>query len=223
MSRLILDHVSKTYRTKNYMVRAVEDVSLTLEAEETVAIVGPSGSGKSTLLNLAGLVIKPDSGRIMLDDEDVTELPDRRCCMLRNRHFGYIVQDYALLDDESVYYNIRLPLLYQKEIPASEHRRLIEEAAGALRISNKLKTAAVKLSGGERQRTAIARAIVCGQPFILADEPTGSLDGDNKKLVMDLLINLAAEKKKSLLMVTHDLAMAERCDRILHLINGRLE
>ena len=223
MSLLELQNVSKSYKTNDYTVRAVRRVSLSIEKGETVAFVGPSGSGKSTLLNIAGLVILPDKGTVLLNGEDVTNLSDAKCCALRNQTFGYVVQDFALIEDETVYNNIRLPLLYNKSIPRSEWKKRITEAAKALGIEDKLNRPVVKLSGGERQRVAIARAIVCGQPILLADEPTGSLDAENKALVMDLMLKLVEERGMTLLVVTHDQEVAERCQRVVKLAGGRVE
>ena len=223
MSLLELQNVSKSYKTNDYTVHAVRRVSLSIEKGETVAFVGPSGSGKSTLLNIAGLVILPDKGKVLLNGEDVTNLSDAKCCALRNQTFGYVVQDFALIEDETVYNNIRLPLLYNKSIPRSEWKKRITEAAKALGIGGKLNRPVVKLSGGERQRVAIARAIVCGQPILLADEPTGSLDAENKALVMDLMLKLVEERGMTLVVVTHDQEVAERCQRVVKLVGGRVE
>ncbi|MBQ6575168.1 MAG: ABC transporter ATP-binding protein [Lachnospiraceae bacterium] len=223
MSLLELQNVSKSYQTSDYTVRAVRKVSLSIEKGETVAFVGPSGSGKSTLLNIAGLVILPDKGKVLLNGEDVTNLSDAKCCALRNQTFGYVVQDFALIEDETVYNNIRLPLLYNKSVPRSEWKKRITEAAKSLGIENKLNRPVVKLSGGERQRVAIARAIVCGQPILMADEPTGSLDAENKALVMDLMVKLVEERGMTLLVVTHDREVAERCQRVVRMSGGRLE
>lgn len=129
---------------------------------------------------------------------------------------------FALLDDETVYRNIQLPLLYNKEFPRKEYKQRIHAAAESLGIADKLKRKAARLSGGERQRVAIARAIVCDQPIILADEPTGSLDAANKENVMDILVGLCREKGKTLVVVTHDLSVAEKCDRIIQMQNGEI-
>ena len=223
MSLLELQNVSKSYKTNDYTVRAARRLNFSIEQGETVAIVGPSGSGKSTLLNLAGLVLLPDKGTVLLNGEDVTKLPDAKCCALRNKTFGYVVQDFALIEDETVYNNIRLPLLYNKEIPKSEWKKRITEAAKSLGIEDKLNRPVEKLSGGERQRVAIARAIVCGQPILLADEPTGSLDAENKVLVMDLMLKLVEERGMTLLVVTHDQEVADRCQRVVKLVGGKVE
>ena len=223
MPGITVTQACKSYETSHYTVKAVNHANLSVESGEAVAIVGPSGSGKSTLLNIIGLILKPDSGSVAVDGEEVLNMGDRRCSAFRNASFGYIVQDFALLDDETVYHNIRIPLLYNRQIKRREHKPRIREIAQKLDISDKLNRKAGKLSGGERQRVAIARAIVCDQPIILADEPTGSLDAANKSNVMDILMRLCKESGKTLIIVTHDPSIAERCDRIVQMADGRIE
>ena len=222
MPILSTKNVSKYYRTNQYTVKAVESVSLSVMKNEMVAIVGPSGSGKSTLLNIMGLILKPDEGSVLIEGKEYLKSKNEDLSALRNQTFGYIMQDFALLDDETVYKNIQLPLLYNKKIGSSEYKKLIHAAAESLGIADKLKRKASRLSGGERQRVAIARAIVCDQPIILADEPTGSLDVANKGKVMDILVRLCREKGKTVIIVTHDLSVAEQCDRILQMHDGHL-
>lgn len=222
MPTITLENVCKSYKSSDYIVHAVDHVTLTVEEGESVAIIGPSGSGKSTLLNMMGLVLKPEEGRVLLDGEDVTALGDSACSQLRNRSFGYIFQDFALLDSETVYENIRLPLIYNREIKRSEHRQRIHAAAESLGIADKLRRKAAKLSGGERQRVAISRAFVCDQPILLADEPTGALDAENKENVLELLMKLCRELNRTLVVVTHDPAVSARCDRVLHMKDGQL-
>lgn len=217
---LSVQNICKYYRTNQYTVKAVDRVSLTVGKNEMVAIVGPSGSGKSTLLNILGLILQPDEGSILIDGNDPSTLGDSKVSMLRNKLFGYVMQDFALLDDETVYRNIQLPLLYNKEIPRKEYKQRIHAAAESLGIADKLKRKAARLSGGERQRVAIARAVVCDQPIILADEPTGSLDAANKENVMDILLGLCRENEKTVIIVTHDMTVAERCDRIIQMQSG---
>ena len=217
---LSVQNICKYYRTNQYTVKAVDRVSLTVDKNEMVAIVGPSGSGKSTLLNILGLILQPDEGIILIDGNDPSTLGDSKVSMLRNKLFGYVMQDFALLDDETVYRNIQLPLLYNKEIPRKEYKQRIHAAAESLGIADKLKRKAARLSGGERQRVAIARAVVCDQPIILADEPTGSLDAANKENVMDILLGLCRENEKTVIIVTHDMTVAERCDRIIQMQSG---
>lgn len=222
MPTISVENICKSYNTNHYTVKAADDITLTISDNETIAIVGPSGSGKSTLLNIIGLILRPDSGTVKIDGEDVTNPEDGKKSALRNSIFGYVVQDFALIDDETVYSNIRIPLIYNKSIKQKDHKRRILEAAESLGISDKLHRRASKLSGGERQRVAIARAIVCDQPIILADEPTGALDAANKENVMDILMKLHKEQNKTIIIVTHDMTVAERCNRVIKMKDGRI-
>lgn len=223
MSKVVIKNISKIYDANHYLVKAVDNVDLTIEENETVAVVGPSGSGKSTLLNMIGLILEPSDGEILIDGQNTRKLSDGEKSALRNKTFGYIMQDFALLDDESVYKNIELPLIYNREIKKSEHRKRIIAAAEKLGISDKLRRKAGRLSGGERQRVAIARAIVCDQPIILADEPTGSLDSENKENVMKILLELCRNEKRTLVVVTHDMTVAEQCGRIIEMRSGKIK
>lgn len=222
MPMIVAENICKHYNANHYTVKAADHITLSIAEREAVAVIGPSGSGKSTLLNIIGLILEPDDGRLLIDGKDTKKYGDGMLSSLRNNTFGYVVQDFALLDDETVYENIRLPLLYHKAIKRREHRKRIETAAESLGITDKLHRKAAKLSGGERQRVAIARAIVCDQPVILADEPTGSLDAANKERVMDILLHLCREKGKTLVIVTHDSSIAERCDRVIHMSGGTI-
>lgn len=222
MPVITVHDVCKSYKTNHYTVKAVDHAELSLSGNEAVSIVGPSGSGKSTLLNIIGMILQPDSGSVQIDGQDAGKLDDGRKSTMRNHTFGYVVQDFALLDDETVYNNIRIPLLYNQTIKRQEYKKRIHMAAESLGISDKLRRKAAKLSGGERQRVAIARAIVCDQPVILADEPTGSLDAANKEKVMDILMKLCKEKNKMLIIVTHDMSLAERCDRVIYMQDGKI-
>ena len=220
MSTVVIKNISKIYDANHYLVKAVDEVDLSIGENETVAIVGPSGSGKSTLLNMIGLILQPSDGQIIIDGQNTGKLSDGEKSALRNKTFGYIMQDFALLDDESVYKNIELPLIYNRDIKRSEHKKRITAAAEKLGISDKLRRKAGRLSGGERQRVAIARAIVCDQPIILADELTGSLDSENKENVMKILLELCRNEKRTLVVVTHDMTVAEQCGRIIQMRSG---
>ena len=222
MSSIILDKVSKSYKTNDYVIKAIDEIDLSVNVGEIMAIVGPSGSGKSTLLNIMGLIIPLDSGKILIDGEDVSCYSDNKLCLLRNSLFGYIFQEFALVEDESVYENIRIPLLYSKKYMRKEYKYRISFAAQQLDIQDKLFRKVEQLSGGEKQKAAIARAIVCDQPFILADEPTSSLDATNRELILDILIRLCKKEGKTVIIATHDKEIAERCDRVINLKDGKI-
>ena len=222
MSSIILDKVSKSYKTNDYVIKAIDEIDLSVNVGEIMAIVGPSGCGKSTLLNIMGLIIPLDSGKILIDGEDVSGYSDNKLCLLRNSLFGYIFQEFALVEDESVYENIRIPLLYSKKYMRKEYKYRISFAAQQLDIQDKLFRKVEQLSGGEKQKVAIARAIVCDQPFILADEPTSSLDATNRELILDILIRLCKKEGKTVIIATHDKEIAERCDKVINLKDGKI-
>ncbi len=223
MSLLSIHQISKIFPDHDTFVHAVVNVSLELPAGKMVAIVGPSGSGKTTLLNIMGLLIPPDAGQVIVDGHETKDLTDRKRCRMRNKYFGYIVQDFALIETETALKNILVPTLYTEDRqPARAYRPLIEAVSEHLQIQDKLHRKVSQLSGGERQRVAIIRSIVCGQRIILADEPTGSLDQDNAKIVVSYLRQLVDEEEKTVVLVTHDLHLASQCDLIYQLKGGQL-
>lgn len=223
MELLCVRNVSKTFLDHSTKVCAVLDNSLDIHSGEMVAIIGPSGSGKTTLLNLMGIVLAPDSGEILVDGQKVNGLNDKKRCQTRNRYFGYVVQDFALIEEDTAMQNILVPTLYSKQKKsAAEYRRIIKDLAKKLQVEGKLKTKVKKLSGGERQRIAIIRSMICDQQIILADEPTGALDQENSVILMEYLRKMVDEDKKAVVIVTHDLSIARQCDRILKLSRGAL-
>jgi len=214
--------LQKTYRSGESITLAVRDISLTINSGESVAIIGPSGCGKTTLINMIGLVINPTQGKLLINSVDVTKLTRKQRAEHRNRFFGYVVQDFALIEDFTAYHNVEIPLLYSKEkIKRKERRRRILEVLNQVGLREKASTKAKNLSGGERQRVAIARAIVNSPHIILADEPTGSLDSKNAEEVFRLLNELVSEGK-TLILVTHNNNLAVQCSRKIEISDGEV-
>ena len=212
--------LQKVYLSGENKTYAVRDISLNISNGESVAITGPSGCGKTTLINMIGLVIKPTQGKLLINSVDSADLSHKQRAEHRNRVFGYIVQDYALIEDFTAYHNVEIPLLYSRErIKRKEQKRRVLEALNQVGLTEKAFTKAKNLSGGERQRVAIARAIVNSPHIILADEPTGSLDSKNAEEVIQLLKKLVSEGK-TLIMVTHDQVLAEQCNRQIRIVDG---
>lgn len=217
---LKMKNVSKLYRSNSETVAAIENVNLTINKGERWAVLGPSGSGKSTLLSMMGLLDQPDQGQYFFDGDDVSRIEADTRSYIRNRHIGFVFQSFNLLPRLSSLDNVALPLLY-RGISRAEAHELARQQLESIGLGDRLDFRPASLSGGQCQRVAIARALV-GQPdLILADEPTGNLDSANANDIFDLLMRLNVEHKVTLVIVTHDNALAERMDRQLHVRDGK--
>jgi putative ABC transport system ATP-binding protein len=201
--------------------QAVRDASIELYQGESIAITGPSGCGKTTLLNMIGLMLHCSSGEIYLHDTDVKSFSSSKRAEYRNHFFGYIVQDFALMEDYTVSQNVELPLLYGPSITRRERKTRITDALSWVGIPEKFRHKVKTLSGGQRQRVAIARALVNNPQVILADEPTGSLDTDTGHEVVTLLMDLVRDGR-SIILVTHDVELASQCQREYRMKDGRI-
>ncbi len=218
---LLCENIKKSYQDGDRTIPVLENVSLSVMPGESVAIVGRSGSGKTTLLNLLGGLEAPSSGKVVLDQTNLQSLSDRKRGYLRNRVLGLIFQFHHLLPEFTALENVCMPLLIQGlSAQASKKRGLdiLEKVSLSHRIQHKPAT----MSGGERQRVAIARALVTHPKCILADEPTGNLDTQSADQVYDLMMQLIREFGTSFVVVTHDLSLAKRMDRIVSLERGVL-
>lgn len=215
-----LKNLSKTYHAgKKSQVKAVNDVSFSINVGEFVAIVGRSGSGKSSLMNLIGLLDRPSSGQYLLDGEDVTRIRDTKAAYIRSRKIGFVFQSFNLLARASVINNVLLPTTYAR-IPERKKRAInIIKSVGLGRYIHKRVD---ELSGGEKQRVAIARSLINDPEIILADEPTGNLDVKTGREIMELLRGLT-KKGKTVILVTHDLELAKGVDRIIRIEDGRVK
>lgn len=212
--------LTKVFKTEEVETWALDQVSLSVENGEFVAVMGPSGCGKSTLLHILGLLDTASSGTYLLDGQDVSGYSERQRNALRKGTLGFVFQSFNLIDELTVRENIALPLLYMG-VPAEERRRRVEEAMARMDITHRAGHFPRQISGGQQQRTAIARAIVTRPKLILADEPTGNLDSKNGKEVMGLLGELHKEGT-TIVMVTHSKHDAGYADRIVHLFDGRV-
>ena len=219
MNILQCDHLSRSYGSGEERVLAVDGVSFAVEQGSFTAITGPSGSGKSTLLHLLGGLDRPSAGSVRFRDWEIYDLEDDQLAILRRRQFGFVFQSYNLVRELTGYENILLPLMLDKRKPDEAYLDRLIDILGIRQRLNHLPSA---LSGGQQQRFAIARALANKPEILFADEPTGNLDGQTGRLVMDLLRSLNRELGVTLVLVTHDLGVAEQAERILHLTDGKI-
>lgn len=215
-----LAHVSKDFRSGAEHVRALQDVSLTIPDAQVTAIIGASGCGKTTLLNIIGQLIQPSSGTVTINGRIIAHRNERAAAAYRNKTFGYVVQDFALVETDTVLDNVRIPLVYARPRRRG-HRQLVLDALDQFGVADLIDLPVRGLSGGQRQRIALARAVVNAPRMILADEPTGALDTENSARVFGHLRRLAGAGH-TVVIVTHDLDLAAQCDTVHALRDGSL-
>jgi len=220
MPILTLTDICKDYVQGKEPVRVLKDVNLTVEKGDYIAIMGPSGSGKTTLMNLIGCLDVPTSGTYTLEGEDLRDLSDDELADVRNKHIGFVFQNFHLMPKLSARDNVALPLLYAG-VPLKERRARAEEALKAVGLEERMDFLPNQLSGGQCQRVAIARAMVGKPAILLADEPTGALDTKSGAQIMEIFRQLS-DSGMTILMITHELAVAKRADKIYHILDGRL-
>lgn len=213
--------ISKTYHQRRVEVHALRGLHLLVDAGELLAITGPSGSGKSTLLHLLGALDTPTNGTIRILDEDVSSLPDDRLAAFRRRHMGFVFQFFNLLQTLSARENVALPLLLDHtphDLAMARADTLLDRVGLADRRDHRPD----ELSGGQQQRVALARALVAEPALLLADEPTGNLDSSSSKAILELLDDVRAERKLTIILVTHDDSIAARAPREIRLVDGQI-
>ncbi len=216
-----IDTVTKTFFSKGEDVTPLSDLDLEIAQGEFVALMGPSGSGKTTLLHLLAGIDKPTAGRVVIAGTEVSKLGSRALARWRNRHVGFVFQQYNLVPVLTARENIELPLLLMR-MPSADRDRKVQVALDAVGLTDRAEHLPRQLSGGQQQRVAVARAIVAGPELILADEPTGNLDEKAAQSVLGLLKALHERFHQTLVMVTHDPRAAEVAERVIHLDKGRI-
>lgn len=211
--------VSKIYESESGRTRVLDNVSIHIKKGEFVGIVGDSGSGKTTLLNLVGGMDCVSGGTITVAGDVISDFDDRQRTLYRRRRVGFIFQDYNLINELTVYENIILPFqLKKKEID----ERLIDKFLGILKLKEKKNAFPMQLSGGEQQRAAVLRSLLSEPDIILADEPTGNLDSRNTQAVVNLLQQFSGRMGKTILFVTHNMELTEKCDRVIVVRDGKI-
>jgi lipoprotein-releasing system ATP-binding protein len=220
---LRLEGVRKAYNLGlPTQTEVLHGIDLELPRGEFCALMGPSGSGKSTLLNLIGLLDRPNGGRILIEDRDTTGLDDAALTRLRGHSIGFVFQYHHLLPAFTAAENVLMPMLVDRGRPDAEMRRRAEALLESVRLSPWRDNLAINMSGGQQQRVAVARALAMNPALLLADEPTGNLDTASAQGVFDLMREINRERGTSVLIVTHNHALADQCDRIVELVDGRL-
>jgi lipoprotein-releasing system ATP-binding protein len=220
---LRLEGVSKSYGMGTPAeVEVLHDIDLVLERGEFSALIGPSGSGKSTLLNIVGLLDRPTRGKLFISGKDTSTLDEAALTQLRGRTIGFVFQYHYLLSAFSALENVMMPMLLERGRPDGQMRATARELLEKVGLSQWQNSRATNMSGGQQQRVAIARALALNPMLILADEPTGNLDTQAANNVFELMKQISAASGTTVLLVTHNMDLARRCDRIIELVDGRV-
>jgi len=221
MNIINIEHISKLYQVGTEEVHALSDISISIDKNEYVAIMGPSGSGKSTLMNVLGCLDTPSTGKYEFNRNNVSEMNDNQLANIRNKEIGFVFQTFNLLPRSDALHNVELPLIYAG-ISTAERRSRAKQALVDVGLENRMHHKPNELSGGQRQRVAVARALVTNPSIILADEPTGNLDSKTGEEIM-VLFNEIHGKGNTIILVTHEEYIAEHAARIVRLKDGLVE
>ena len=215
-----LDNINLNYHVNGSDIKVLKNINFVINKNERVAIIGESGSGKTSLLMLMSGLENPTSGSIFFDNEDLSKISEKKKTQIRRKKIGLIFQQFYLIPNYTALENVMFPMQINQIDDEKKKANSILSDVGLAHRKNNLPS---ELSGGEQQRVAIARAISFNPEIILADEPTGNLDRKNTELVSDLLLNYSYKKKISLILVTHNMNLAKKCDRVIKLFDGRIE
>ena len=220
MPMIQINNLMKSYRLGGETVHALNDVSITIDQGEFLAIIGPSGSGKSTLMNMIGCLDRPDSGEYLLDGKEIGRMNDNELAVIRNQKIGFIFQNFNLLTKLTALENVELPLIYSG-MSGRERRKFAMESLEKVGLTDRSAHLPTQLSGGQQQRVAIARALVSKPSILLADEPTGALDSKTSLEILEVMQGLN-EQGHTIILITHDLAIAKQAKRMVRIQDGQL-
>ncbi|MDD3804232.1 MAG: ABC transporter ATP-binding protein [bacterium] len=221
MAEIRIENLHKTYKTESQSVNALRGIDISIPQGSFLSVAGPSGSGKTTLLNIIGCLDKPTSGSVFFGDENIVPMNDGQLTVFRNRHIGFVFQDFNLIPVLTVYENVEFPLAINPFIK-EKHENLIMKMLEMVGIADLKKRFPSELSGGQKQRVAIARALVKNPSLVLADEPTANLDSENAKNIMEIMKRMNAELKTSFLFSTHDKLVMDYASNIVRLRDGMI-
>lgn len=220
---LVLDQIRKSYNVGTPVeVEVLHGIDLAIRPGEFVALMGPSGSGKSTLLNIIGLLDRPTSGRLRINGEDTTDLPDASLTKLRGHTIGFVFQYHYLISAFTAAENVMMPMLVDRGHPDRQMEERATELLDRVGLGKWRNNRATNMSGGQQQRVAVARALAMDPTLVLADEPTGNLDTASANAVFDLMRQINRERMTTFLIVTHNMDLARQCDRIVEVVDGRV-
>ncbi|WP_436865159.1 ABC transporter ATP-binding protein [Mammaliicoccus sciuri] len=217
-----LVNVNRHFKNGEETNHILKDINISIDTGEFIAIMGPSGSGKSTLINILGFIDRGYTGEYLFDDENYQQVSDNKLAFIRNKTVGFVFQNFKLIQNNTIMENVSIPLLYSG-MSSKERKQRVESVLKDVGIADKKHLVPNKLSGGQQQRVAIARSIVNKPKFIIADEPTGALDSQTSKDIMDLFVRLIREQNTTMIIVTHDRKVAEQADRVIHILDGRVQ
>ncbi|UEX90365.1 ABC transporter ATP-binding protein [Staphylococcus ratti] len=217
-----LINVNRSFKNGNETNHILKDIKLRIDAGEFVAIMGPSGSGKSTLINILGFIDRGYEGEYLFDQNNYQKRSDNELAVIRNRTVGFVFQNFKLIQNNTILENVSIPLLYAG-LSAKARKERVKAMLHEVGLFDKEHLVPNKLSGGQQQRVAIARAIVNQPKFIIADEPTGALDSKTSQDIMALFLKLNKEQRTTMIIVTHDPKVAAQADRVIHILDGRVQ
>ncbi|RIO08038.1 ABC transporter ATP-binding protein [Mammaliicoccus sciuri] len=217
-----LVNVNRHFKNGEETNHILKNINISIDTGEFIAIMGPSGSGKSTLINILGFIDRGYTGEYLFDNENYQQVSDNKLAFIRNKTVGFVFQNFKLIQNNTIMENVSIPLLYSG-MSSKERKQRVESVLKDVGLADKKHLVPNKLSGGQQQRVAIARSIVNKPKFIIADEPTGALDSQTSKDIMDLFVRLNREQNTTMIIVTHDRKVAEQADRVIHILDGRVQ